>query len=410
MNYWIKAPQAIQTSVALPSSKSLSNRILLLNALSYSPYEEENLSDCDDTSVMLEALYSNSNTFDIGASGTAMRFLTAFLSKIVGEWTLTGSERMKNRPIGLLVDALNSIGAKIEYIEKEGYPPLRIYGSALRGGEVEIDGNVSSQYISALLMVAPTMEEGLTVRIKGEVISRPYIQMTLDLMKLFGVASEWKDNTIIVPPATYDPKPYTIESDWSAASYWYSLVALAGKAEVLLLGLAENSLQGDAKVAEYFNLLGVETTFTEQGALLNKKERLVDFFEQDLTDCPDLAQTIAVACALLGIPFRLTGLRSLRIKETDRLEALKNELAKLGFVLTTHEDQVLAWQGEKCSPHPTPRISTYDDHRMAMAFTPAALILDQGIRIDNPLVITKSYPTFWDDLTKAGFSILNENI
>ena len=250
MKYLIKSPEgAIRASVQLPASKSISNRALILNALSYSPYDIQNLSDCDDTEVMVRALNSDSRDFDIKAAGTAMRFLTAFLSKIVGEWTITGTERMKNRPIKLLVDALNSLGARIEYIEKEGYPPLRIFGSALQGGEISLAGGVSSQYISALLMVAPLMENGLTLNLEGNIISRPYIDLTLQLMEQFGVKATWNGQTIRILPQEYEPIRFTVESDWSAASYWYSIMALSKNAEIELLGLFKNSLQGETVCA-----------------------------------------------------------------------------------------------------------------------------------------------------------------
>lgn len=222
MNYKIKSPEAaLKAVVQLPSSKSICNRALILNALSYSPYPIQNLSDCDDTAVLVKALNSNDRDFDIQAAGTAMRFLTAFLAKVVGEWTITGTERMKNRPIKILVDALNAVGARIEYIEKEGFPPLRIFGSALQGGEISLSGGVSSQYISALLMVAPLMEKGLILHLEGNIVSRPYILLTLQLMEQFGVKAEWKGATIRVAPQEYHPIPFTVESDWSAASYWY---------------------------------------------------------------------------------------------------------------------------------------------------------------------------------------------
>ncbi len=406
MNYLIKAPAApLRTSVRLPASKSISNRALILNALSYSPYEVENLSDCDDTRLMVEALASNAREFNVGAAGTTMRFLTAFLSKIVGEWTLTGSERMKNRPIKVLVDALNKLGARIEYMEKEGYPPLRIFGSALQGGEIAVAGNVSSQYISAILMIAPLTEKGVTLQLEGEIISKPYIHITLSLMEAFGVKAAWTGQTIRVAPQEYRPKRFTVESDWSAASYWYQIMALAPGSEIELLGLFKNSLQGDAAGARLFSRLGVSTTYTGRGVVLrpggNRPGKLVYNF----VDEPDLAQTFAVSCVLLNVPFRFTGLQSLKIKETDRLEALKAECRKLGYVLTDSGGSVLEWNGERCAPDPHPVIATYEDHRMAMAFAPAALVLPHGIEIARPEVVSKSYPAYWDDLRKAGFTL-----
>ncbi|MCC8143169.1 MAG: 3-phosphoshikimate 1-carboxyvinyltransferase [Tannerellaceae bacterium] len=409
MNYLIKRPlKVINASIQLPASKSISNRVLILNALSYSPYDIRNLSDCDDTEVMIKALTSNGRDFDIKAAGTAMRFLTAFLSKVVGEWTITGTERMKNRPIRILVDALNALGARIEYMEKEGYPPLRIFGSALQGGAISLAGGVSSQYISALLMVAPLMEKGLTLMLEGNIISRPYIHLTLQLMKQFGVVATWEGQTIRVEPQEYKPVPFVVESDWSAASYWYSIAAISKSTGIELPGLFENSLQGDAAGAQLFSKLGVDTTYTDQGIRLNYTGNVTDRLEYDFVNEPDLAQTFVVVCVALDIPFRFTGLQSLKIKETDRMEALKTELKKYGYLLTDHDNSILEWNGEKCQPESAPVIATYEDHRMAMAFAPLAVMYPQGICIADPEVVSKSHPGFWNDLRKAGF-IITEN-
>ena len=405
MKYRITAPALLKASVKLPASKSICNRALILNALSYSPYDIQNLSDCDDTEVMVKALNSNERDFDIKAAGTAMRFLTAFLSKVVGEWTITGTERMKNRPIKILVDALNALGAKVEYMEKEGYPPLRIFGSALQGGEISLAGGVSSQYISALLMIAPLMENGLTLHLEGNIISKPYINLTLQLMAQYGVKAEWNGSTIKVRPQEYNPIPFTVESDWSAASYWYAMMALSRNAEIELLGLFKNSLQGDSAGAKLFAQLGVGTTFTERGVLLRRNGNSVKKLNYNFVNEPDLAQTFVVACVLMNTPFRFTGLQSLKIKETDRIEALKTELRKLGYLLTDSNDSILEWNGERCEPEEHPVIATYEDHRMAMAFAPAALVRPEGIEIANPEVVSKSYPHFWEDLKAAGYSI-----
>lgn len=406
MNYVIHAPAASwKTSVQLPASKSICNRALILNALSYSPYEIQNLSDCDDTDVMVKALNSNDSHFDVKAAGTAMRFLTAFLSKVVGEWTITGTERMKNRPIRILVDALNAVGAKIEYLEKEGFPPLRIMGSALQGGEISLDGGVSSQYISALLMIAPLMEKGLTLHLQGKVISKPYIHLTLQLMKQYGVESEWVGSTIKVAPQSYRPLPYTVESDWSAASYWYEMMALSQQAEIELKGLFKESLQGDAAGAKLFAQLGVATDYKAGGVVLRKNGNVCQKLIYDFVNEPDLAQTFVTTCAFMDIPFRFTGLQSLKIKETDRIEALKCELRKLGYVLTDTNGSILEWNGERCEPEAHPVITTYEDHRMAMAFAPASLVRKEGIEIAHPEVVSKSYPHFWENLESAGFVV-----
>lgn len=406
MNYVIHAPAASwKTSVQLPASKSICNRALILNALSCSPYEIQNLSDCDDTDVMVKALNSNDSHFDVKAAGTAMRFLTAFLSKVVGEWTITGTERMKNRPIRILVDALNAVGAKIEYLEKEGFPPLRIMGSALQGGEISLDGGVSSQYISALLMIAPLMERGLTLHLQGKVISKPYIHLTLQLMKQYGVESEWVGSTIKVAPQSYRPLPYTVESDWSAASYWYEMMALSQQAEIELKGLFKESLQGDAAGAKLFAQLGVATDYKAGGVVLRKNGNVCQKLIYDFVNEPDLAQTFVTTCAFMNIPFRFTGLQSLKIKETDRIEALKCELRKLGYVLTDTNGSILEWNGERCEPEAHPVITTYEDHRMAMAFAPASLVRKEGIEIAHPEVVSKSYPHFWENLESAGFVV-----
>ncbi|MEI7503447.1 MAG: 3-phosphoshikimate 1-carboxyvinyltransferase [Paludibacter sp.] len=388
--------------IDLPASKSISNRALILDALAYSPYEIENLSDCDDTNVLVKALDSNETTFDIGAAGTSMRFLTAFLAKTVGEWVITGSERMKQRPIKLLVEALNYLGARIEYIENQGYPPLRIFGSALMGGEIHLQGNVSSQYISALMMVAPTMQNGLKIVLEGKIISKPYIKMTMEMMGEYGVDVNFSDDTIIIEQQEYQPITYKVESDWSAASYWYEILSLVGKGGVYLNGLNPNSYQGDSKVAELFTQLGVGTTYMSEGVLLTPNDDVTTFLEYDFTDQPDLAQTFAVTCCLKGIPFTFSGLESLKIKETNRIDALINELKKLGYLLFEPAEGMLAWDNERCEAADIVSISTYDDHRMAMAFAPVALI--RPITIENPEVVSKSYPNFWADFGKIGAS------
>lgn len=395
-------PTNIKLQIVLPASKSISNRALILNALAYSPYKIQNLSDCDDTRVTVKALDSNDTTFDIGAAGTAMRFLTAFLSKTVGEWIITGSERMKQRPIKLLVDALNSLGARIEYVEKDGYPPLRIFGSVLTGGEIKLNGGVSSQYISALMMIAPFMMNGLKIILEGDIISRPYVNMTMKMMAEFGATVEFKENVISIEPQTYTPLQYKVESDWSAASYWYEILSLIGSGEVFLPGLQLNSLQGDSKVADLFEQLGVKTEYQTDGVLLSPTEKIVSKFENDFVNQPDLAQTFAVTCCLKEIPFIFSGLQSLKIKETDRIAALINELRKLGYVLTEPGEGMLAWEGEHCQPASIISIETYEDHRMAMAFAPAAL--RYPIIIEQPQVVSKSYPNFWEDFNQLSIN------
>ncbi|NLI73014.1 MAG: 3-phosphoshikimate 1-carboxyvinyltransferase [Bacteroidales bacterium] len=393
----------IELEIILPASKSISNRVLILNALSYSPYEIENLSDCDDTRVMVDAFDSNSTHFDVGAAGTSMRFLTAFLAKTVGEWTITGSERMKNRPIKVLVDALNLLGGRVEYMEKEGFPPLRIFGSALMGGEISLDGGISSQYISALMMIAPYMQNGLKINLKGKIISKPYIEMTRRMMADFGVKVDFRGNRIDIKPQTYQPIRYRVESDWSAASYWYEMLTFAEGGKIKLNGLMKNSLQGDSQVAEIYRDFGIKTEYFDNYIVITKSttsgfELSTSALEIDFTDIPDLAQTVVVTCCMKDIPFRFSGLQSLKIKETNRITALINELKKLGFLLHEPAEGQLAWSGEKCESEKTPSIATYEDHRMAMAFTPVALI--RPVEIQHPEVVTKSYPRFWEDINQ----------
>lgn len=408
MRYQFSAPSAIKATIQLPASKSISNRALIIHALSKGGDVLSNLSDCDDTRVMIKALTEGNEVIDILAAGTAMRFLTAYLSATSGTHTITGTQRMQQRPIQLLVNALRDLGARIEYTGTEGYPPLRISGTTLSGPEITLKGNVSSQYISALLMIGPVLKNGLHLHLTGEIISRPYIHLTLQLMKDFGASAEWvSDHSISVKPQPYHSVPFTVESDWSAASYWYQIVALSSEAEIELIGLFHNSYQGDSRGAEVFAHLGVETVFTEQGVRLRKRGVQVQRLDEDFIDIPDLAQTFVVTCALLDIPFRFTGLQSLKIKETDRIAALKAELAKLGYLLRDENDSILIWDGERCEPQEVPVIKTYEDHRMAMAFAPAAICCPE-ISIAEPQVVSKSYPRYWEDLRQAGFRIVAE--
>ena len=400
--------KAINTSINLPSSKSISNRALIINALNYSPYPLRNLSDSDDTVVLSAALNSNSNKFDIGHAGTAMRFLTAFLSKIVGEWEITGSERMQQRPISILVNALNSLGAQISYLKNEGFPPLKILGSHLTGKTVELDGSVSSQYISALLLIAPTIENGLILKLSGEITSRSYINLTLELMAKFGIQYQWEGNKITVPEQNYIARNFTIEADWSGASYWYEILSLCKTGEILLENLQLKSLQGDANIAGWFEQFGVFSVQKNNGVLLSKIEvELPEKLNIDFIENPDVAQTMACLCVAKEIPFHFSGLKTLKIKETDRISALQNELVKFGAFLTEPESGELAWDGiiDSSKKNENPLIETYHDHRMALAFAPMALVKNQ-VRINDPMVVTKSYPGFWSDLKKAGFIVL----
>lgn len=395
----------------MPTSKSISARALIVNALADTPCLLQGLSDCDDTKAVLSALAAQPEVVDIGAAGTAMRFLTAYYSTREGEEHLiTGTERMKHRPIGILVDALRQLGADISYAGETGFPPLRIRGRKLQGGAVSVEAGVSSQYISALMMLGPTLAEGLRLELVGEVASRPYILMTLQLMRLFGAEAEFTGQTITVQPGNYGrTQPYAVEPDWSAASYWYELVALSPDADarVALPGLTSQSLQGDSICADYFLHLGVQTDYTPEGAILTKAPTQTTagdadaVLSLDFADCPDLAQTFVVTAALLHRSFRFTGLQSLRIKETDRMAALINELAKLGYGIVAEDSGTLSFDAlQPLSPSRGAAdiaIATYEDHRMAMAFAPAAYQFP-GLCIEHPEVVSKSYPAYWQDL------------
>lgn len=410
--YEITAPSQLDADISLPASKSISNRALIIGALAGAKILPDNISDCDDTRVVINALKNNPYTIDIGAAGTAMRFLTAYLSVTEGDHILTGTERMRHRPIGVLVDALRQLGADITYEGEEGYPPLHIRGHKLLGGELEIPGDISSQFISALLLVSPMMQQGLEMHLTGNIVSRPYIDLTMNVMHAYGAEADWSANdTIKVEPKPYTSQHYHIENDWSAASYWYEMASLypIGNANVTLHGLKDSSRQGDSVIRYIFSLLGVRTNFAESRSQMPTTVRLsrhtqhIDNFTYDFSNCPDLAQTAVVTCCALGVPFRFTGLKTLRIKETDRLAALEKELQKVGCVIHAEDDSTLVWRGVKCEPSYAP-IDTYQDHRMALAFAPLAII-HPGLRINNPEVVTKSYPEYWDDLKKAGFTI-----
>ena len=467
-------PLKLNASLALPTSKSLCARALVVNHLCEQPAHLEGLSDCDDTQAILQGLEALRNSedaplrVDIGAAGTAMRFLTAlFAATPQLDVVITGSQRMQERPIGALVTALQAAGADISYVEKKGYPPLHIRGKQLEGGTLTLPSNISSQYVSALLMIAPTMRHGLQLELVGKVASAPYIRMTMQVMKAFGVEVKWENNLISIESGqryartlsshcggtekTAQTASYTIECDWTAASYWYEIVALHPDqtARVLLRGLREASEQGDSVCARWFEALGVMTTFTAEGAVLKKSSippqvalecdnstsednelssqtddnfcesneclsqatchssqavhhscKYAPPFLLDFTAAPDLAQTFVVTCALLSRPFHFKGLESLRIKETNRIAALIAELQKLGKHIEAIGEGELRYTAQDDSPHAQAiTIATYDDHRMALAFAPAALLFPQ-LSIEHPEVVAKSYPHYWRDLSE----------
>jgi 3-phosphoshikimate 1-carboxyvinyltransferase len=458
----LTAPDRVQGEIALPASKSISNRALVLYALAGKQSLRTDFADCEDSLLMLNALQSPEAVKDAGAAGTVMRFLTAYYAQTPGEWTLTGTERMKQRPIGLLVDALRQLGADITYTENPGYPPLLIKGKRLSGGRLSIDGSISSQYITALMLIGPYVDGGLEIELLNKIASAPYIRMTLGLMQAFGAQLSFEGNLIRIAAGAYTaPEEFRVEADWSAASYWFEVLSLARSGQVLLHGLQADSLQGDAKVMEWFRDFGVQAEFIELPAgkktsapaevvpeliagkalpesipekalpesvgskvagspqagkpgkralLLSKTKQQCSFFEADFSQQPDLAQTFVVTAALRGIPFRIGGLESLKIKETDRLQALIREMLKLGFILEESSPNTLEWQGKKQPAQSRVSIATYQDHRMAMSFAPVALrIKDQNeikhFEIEDPTVVAKSYPGFWEDLKSCGFTI-----
>ena len=393
-----KIQQSFQTEIPLPSSKSESNRALIINALAGGEDNLSNLAEARDTQTMMRLLADDNAIADVIDAGTTMRFLTAYFAISGQHKTMTGSPRMCERPIGILVDALRSLGADIQYVNQEGYPPLKLYGFNFSGNNhLQIRGDVSSQYISALLMIAPLLPTGLVLEITGELGSKPYIEMTLKQMEAFGVdiQRDWGNMTLTVAPQKYKSIPYAIESDWSGASYWFAAVALSeyDDAELELLGLKENSLQGDSVITQIMSHLGVKSVYTGRGFKLTKIP-VETALEWDFTNCPDLAQTVCVVASAKNVPLTLTGIESLKVKETDRIFALQTELAKLGTTLVEMEKNhkyLLTPNSEK----PTNPISiyTYDDHRMAMAFAPLSLLMD--ITIEEPDVVVKSYPSFW---------------
>ncbi len=406
-------------TIYLTGSKSESNRALIMQALSGSAVQVKNTSEAADTVTLLKVLQGENGKqkaesekqnaesgklIDIGPAGTAMRFLTAYYSLQEGEVVLTGSARMKQRPIGILVNALRSLGAKIEYLEKEGYPPINIQGPFRQESDkVSIQGNISSQYISALLLIAPRLENGLELIIEGELTSRPYVEMTLAMMSQAGIQYKWDGNTIKIPNQAFTGCTISVEPDWSAASYWYAIAALAEEAELFLPGLNAYSLQGDNKITEIMANFGITSQFKDGGVLIKKEQKKIERKIFDFKECPDLAQTVIVVCAALGHDATFTGMETLKIKETDRVNALRVELAKIGVKLV---EKNMTYKLD-CSGRDLSRsisIGTYDDHRMAMAFAPLALVLTE-MEIEDHRVVDKSYPHFWSDLESIGYIV-----
>ncbi len=412
-----KQDRCVKGEISLAGSKSISNRVLIIRALSRNDFQINEIANSKDTRTLQNLLCAEREMLDCGAAGTTFRFLTAYLALQEGTQILTGSERMKERPIGVLVEALKTLGARIEYLEKTGFPPLRIAAPKYLGktNKLSISAGISSQYISALLMIAPVLPKGLELMLEGKIVSRPYIEMTLHLMKNFGINYSWYGNRIKIPPQKYKGKDFIVEADWSAASYYYAMAVFSSKLKLQLNGLFKNSDQGDACLPVVMENFGIQTIFNKKGIRLTKNgEPPTPFFECDFLHCPDLAQTLAVICGGLGTQALFSGLGTLRIKETDRIAALQNELAKIKVFLSKLPGRFSRKSAREyysiegiANVEGPPIFSTYEDHRMAMAFAPLALF--GTIKMQNPQVVEKSYPDFWKDIEQLGFTVSNDS-
>ncbi len=403
-----KKDRSLRGKICLSGSKSISNRTLIIEALSGSQFEKKNIADANDTVLLHQLLSSKQKIFDAQDAGTAFRFLTAYLAFKEGEWLLTGSERMKQRPVGELVTALRHLGSEIYFLEEENFPPLKIIGGKLRGNSVNVNGNISSQFISALMMIAPCMKNGLTIQLAGEIVSEPYIEMTLAIMKYFGVNHSRKVYSIHIPAQQYQPKEIFIESDWSAASYYYEMAAFADEVDLEINGLIKNSFQGDAVIAEFMKSFGIETEFAPDGSggkiyIRKKSSQSYEYsnFLFPLKEFPDLAPALFATAGGLSQKISFTGLEHLAYKESNREEALRTELAKCN-IRVSNMDGKISVEGKFTAAHP--RFSTYKDHRLAMALAPLAMRCDD-VLIEEPMVVNKSYPKFWDDLKSLGFEV-----
>ncbi len=394
--------KSINADLILPPSKSISNRALIIQALCQSKPKLLNLSKSSDTQSLVQALQPTSKTIDVGDAGTSMRFITAYLSQQEGSYILTGSDRMKERPIGHLVEALNSIGADINYLEKDGFPPLAINGKALEGGKVDIFTSVSSQFVSALLLIAPTLKKGLSLSLKGELLSKTYIKMTLDMMRYFGIQSSWTNNTIQVEPQNYVSKDLKVESDWSALAFILQAMSIAKSAQVSISGLSKDSWQGDSYVLNLFEKFGLQYEFKDEKLYLKKLDKgLNGDYNVNLKDAPDLAQAYCCTLSALSQSVKIEGLNNLKHKESHRLKALHSELNKINQESHYAKDTIQLKASILHSP--TESFDSHNDHRMAMCLAPFALLFD--IKIKNIEVVNKSYPSYWEDLKKMGFTI-----
>ena len=419
-----KLDKRIKGNVYLSASKSESNRVLIIQALCKQPFRITNLADSQDTQILNEILkneISKENTSSLkklnvevsyytGPGGTTIRFLAAFFAMREGTRILYGTERMNERPIKPLVDALIKLGANITYLGKEGCAPIKIIGKKLKGGDIEIDSDVSSQFITALLLIAPCIEGGLNIHLQSNAVSRSYIMMTLKILEHFGAKHSWIGNVISIPEQKYQGWDYNIEADWSSASYWYALAALADEANIKIHGLHKKSLQGDAVAANLFKFFGVDTTFLPDGVQLVKGDYCAESLAMDFSDCPDIVQTTAVVAAVKKLYCSFTGLQTLRIKETDRIHALKEELKKIGVRIEERENDSIEIMPDRNAIDESilPEFQTYHDHRMALAFAPLALVYPE-IKIHDPEVVKKSYPDYWKEMKNMGFDITIEH-
>jgi 3-phosphoshikimate 1-carboxyvinyltransferase len=393
------------TSIHLPTSKSIANRLLVLQALSNYSFSIKDLSEAKDTEILLAALKAPGTNINVGMAGTAFRFLTAYFALGNKEVLLSGAERMKERPIHVLVDQLRALGANIDYEEKSGFPPLKIMGRPLKGGDIKVDGSISSQFITALLLIAPFLEGGLRVDLLPPVVSLPYIDLTIGLLNQLNVAVKREAYKVNVPEGGISFNgEITVEADWSSAAFFYQVVAL-GKQKISIKGLHEDSLQGDRRCAELFEQLGVQTVFTDSGVQLEKKGEVSDELFFEMGDCPDLIPSVAVTASHLANKVRIHGVATLRIKECDRVWALKNELSKVGVNLEEHGTEVIELSRSVTSTSAKPVFSVYNDHRMAMCLAPLAFLYS-SVQVQDPEVVEKSFPSFWRELKKTGLKVL----
>lgn len=396
--------EVLKGKILLPASKSICNRALIIQALSSQEITLDNISKSIDTQILKRLFISNEKTLNCEMAGTTFRFLTAYFAQSNKELVLTGSPRMLERPIAKLVDGLRTLGADIEYVEKENFPPLRIKGNALEGKKINLPANVSSQFVSAIMLIAPMLKSPTEITLQSKIVSKPYIEMTAKVMQHFGAAVAILDDKINIEPIPYQKNNLFIEGDWSSAAFYYSLVALSEEAKLELSPLFDNSWQGDKVVEAIFYRLGVITSPTENGILLEKGKHIIDFLEYDFIDCPDLAQVVMTTCVGLNIEGKFTGLETLHSKETDRIKAMQTELAKFGWKLEKDNEFYLLSKDYNNKSLPKINISTYNDHRMAMAFAPLVL-LHQELEIENPNVVKKSNPDFWAHLEELGFRL-----